>query len=860
MRRIKVKLSPSLEQDDITTRLEEALSKEKENTTEVDAELQAPLDNKQGFDQEAAEVIEGEIKEAEAVEQTTLADETAPGVTEEVIETTDEVTDVVNDTESTTVEKVIEVADTETPLEQSILSEDPLAQTPVEETVDAEVPTEELPVAGGEVTDLVAEAVVQTTTGEAQETAVVSFVDKIKASFDIAKSKGFEGQFEDFLNSLTESISTKETEIVSNPLGTTDGSGDLIEPESKASELDEAASSEVVEEVTDSETTEQTDIGVIDETSEVVDSETQAAEVVETTDTTTDEVTEEEGIVDAVEEPTETEQTEDDSTVEETIETSPEASGEVPEQTTDGSVPQNTDTTETVEVEVPMGSEEESAEVTENTVEETTEQSEDTNLNGEPVEDEASEEKPTEEDTTEDGGVEEPEGTDDESLNDYIEGIDEDESELNDTDEMIVEAVDTSSRLGRIAELVKSAIEETKEGDEDDVSGSLAKIAQIATECLIDKVGIEKPASTSVSVESFGDRSSVLYQYEVSLEDIKDTLQKIIEAIMKAIEAAMAWVAEQYRNIQLTVGITERKIKSLRAKLADTSGNPNSKIIENASLVSVLHKGGQMSSTPSKDILQVSKLSSAVYKNLTDWVLDNVEATIVKNMMALKQKQDPEFTFDNQSYNGQDLAPVNDPVKEGFISADEKKLYQIAKGAELPGGKALVLFAPLPDEPDANPIGKMINGDNKNRVLRSGKFGVKLMDYIPNDDVHVGKDLSVLSESEMSDTLDAVEHLLKNLQEYKEVKPKIDKVRGKVKMFALSFKVGSQFEVLPSGDLHSLAAMYSSAVRTIDQPAIAFTNYSLKLISAALQYVNLSMKQYEVESTAGVADDNLATA
>lgn len=560
MRRIKLKLSPSLEQEDITQTLEDALQEEK-----------------------------GEVST--------------------------DVTPTENTDQST---EVTEVAETET----SITDTDP---------------------ADNEVIDNVTDVVVDASEGVTSESPAANFASKIKDSFDAAVEKGFTGTFDDFLVTLTDNITQKESssDINSNALGTTDGTGDVVEPESKVAEIEETAETDdTIEEET-----------AVSETEEV--SEPEEEEESEEAPEASEEVNDVEDTVDEV-----TEEIPADKTDE-----APDTTDETPE----------SDTTEEVSEEEPVS-----------------EEPADTNLNGEEVpEGEGEEETPKADE------VEDPEGTDDESLTEYAEEIVGEEEEEED-DEMVEEALDTSERLGRIAEIVKEAAEEAKEGDDDDVNESLAKIAELATECLQDKVGIAPSERVTFSNESFNDKAGVMYRYETSLESIKDTVKAIYDSIIKYIKKLIDTIKEFTRKskikLKLTISKTKKLLNSVREKKKENDTTQNDSNVKEKTekvddpyitdqrLKLMLMPGGEVvdnySKKHNKDLLMIREVANyihsktnVIFTSITDFMksLGNSDLESIKKKLHESEDQ----FFDKIPGFGTDL--INSSSKNS-LTIDRKYL------------------------------------------------------------------------------------------------------------------------------------------------------------------------------------------
>lgn len=730
MRRIKLKLSPSLEQEDITQTLEDALQEEK-----------------------------GEVST--------------------------DVTPTENTDQST---EVTEVAETET----SITDTDP---------------------ADNEVIDNITDVVVDATEGDTSESPAASFAGKIKDSFDAAVEKGFTGTFDDFLVTLTDNITQKESssDINSNALGTTDGAGDVVEPESKVTEIEETAE-------TDDEIEEENAVSETEEVSEP-DEEEESEEAPETPE----EVSDVEDTVDEVAEETPADETD-----------------ETPEP----------ESTEEVSEEEPVS-----------------EEPADTNLNGEEVpEGEGEEETPKADE------VEDPEGTDDESLTEYAEEIVEEEE--SEDDEMVEEALDTSERLGRIAEIVKEAAEEAKEGDDDDVNESLAKIAELATECLQDKVGIAPNERITFSNESFNDKAGVMYRYETSLESIKDTVKKIFEAVVEFIEKIGRWMMEKYRNIQLSVGVTGKKLDALEKKAKSIKGNPSSDKLEASYLIKELNIGGSVSANQSSEINKVTVMAGNIYGVMTTWV-KGVVGKAIETQEKLKATNPGYSTIDFPTPDIQSfgLFELNETAKKRYTRKFESfgNTLRVARSSELPGQKAIVLVSPMPNSNEegskmSEKLKEIFGAKNSNyvRALSNNAISLTLTNYEEEDEntfVNESNELPTLTPEQIKASIASLKELYKVVGTYKKVQAELSKQRNYISRSAKYLTTLDKVDKL-SGyqlketDLGKLAGIYRTVARMCDEPTTSFTTYAIKYINAQIAYIGKSIQQYETatETKAKMSD------
>lgn len=793
MRRVRVKYYPSLEEG-VEDQLDQALQDEKEKEAATNSELKTPLDNTDGF----------------------TNSDTPPSA----------------------------------PVEDEISIDVP-EKTPAESA--AESTSETPPESTGDVSNVIAEEVVRQSSGE-DDQGLKAFVQKMKDSYSLAQGNGFEGSFDEFLANLTQSITEKENEVVSNPLGTTDGSGDVVTPESEVPSEQAEVSGEV----------ENTDDTLPEKPVDVPSEEATGEAAV--TDDTTGEASEV-----PVEESTAPEGSDAPLDTEET--TTPESSEEIVESTSENPAPEagseenpeevpGKGAGESIEATPEVEFTEAPTEASEETPEEGSEEhSTDTNLNGEEVPDDAKE--PTAEE------VPEPAATDDESLNEYIDKVDDEQEEADDTAAMVEEAEDSSSRLGRIAEIVQDAVAEAKatgsEEDSEKVTESLAKIAEIANECYTTRFGIKPRYSIFVANEDLREALTPVQRCEVSLEAMGDTLKVIWEAILKAIEAAAEWFNDIWRKIQLNTGLMKKHLDNLQ-KVVDTSEESAGGVKMNSPrLWNNLAEDGIVKNQ-ALEINRLTDVAKSVYSDMNDWVVETARTTTRLAYGFIGKPQEFKKSLKKASmpnFKGIQLQASENPVRDGIISLNQEESVStlFATSGLFPGNMRFVMGLPN------TPVEMNRASESDEHVLKgiAKAWGSKYVGvrFTKAENLSSKEDDVVLSLStqEMKSILKSLNELLDSTKGFNQASSKIKSERTKIKQFVYSIRTTNfVMKAVPdkavSGKMKMskysisiIANMLSNAARSLSEPISSFTSYCLKMMAVEMSYISQSLEVANPQAT-----------
>lgn len=495
--------------------------------------------------------------------------------------------------------------------------------------------------------------------------------------------------------------------------------------------------------------------------------------------------------------------------------------------------------------------------------------SEDTNLNGEEIEDES--------DTVEE--VDDPEATDDETLNEYIDEVDKDQEEIDNTDEMVEEATDSSSRLGRIAEIVQDAIQDTEVEGEDgeEVSESLAKIAEIANECYSNRFGIKQKYSLMVSNENLREALTPTQRCEIALEGIGDTAKKIFDAILKAIEASMQWLDDQYKKFLLNTGLMERRLAKIERYIKEADPKATyEKSFKSAKLFNALATDGIIKNQ-ALEINLIFDISKTIYKEVNDWVI-KTGLNIVSIFRAVEKKDTSGITNHDinkitmPTFSGLNLAPVPDPVSKGLITEKEfnESTLIFAMGRVFPGNKAITIAIPNLSveinksvEKNENPLHGL------SRVWGDKKIGVKFSDIVVGNRDMKLDDIPTLTIEEMKSIVVSLKELLIGIKEYNKASDDIKKARKTIKRYvsqlrnanfiyknAFKHNDPNSEKGIGKSSLNYLTNILATANRSLSEPTATFTSYCLRMAAVEMSYIYKSLELHGVKEKADKTDES----
>lgn len=343
-----------------------------------------------------------------------------------------------------------------------------------------------------------------------------------------------------------------------------------------------------------------------------------------------------------------------------------------------------------------------------------------------------------------------------------------------------------------------------------------------AVQHLYQRVGI---VAASPAMESFGGTSSRIQATQVAMEDIREQVKKIWDAIVAFLNKAIAAAVAFYNSVFDASTKMAERAKVLVAKAEAIKGEAKENTFENETLAAKLHIGGQIKVDGIESVVEVATNvfgKAAHYANeLGDEIAADLSDSDIGKVFNEKFSIEP---------HGTDMSKeVTDPSGEGYATPAEG--LALFRGEELPGGQAVFFMTP--------------KGEVKGQAAVDlvGGIGAKVMPF--NTKAGAPKaEIATLSAADAVKMAKAVQELAAKVLEYKAMATKLDEVKKKIAAASAALgKKTPETDEEKSG-LKNAQKVASSVARWIDSPAKDFARYSLITGKAHLDYVELSLKQF----------------
>jgi hypothetical protein len=408
----------------------------------------------------------------------------------------------------------------------------------------------------------------------------------------------------------------------------------------------------------------------------------------------------------------------------------------------------------------------------------------------------------------EQAAAEAPLGENAESLETDLIEVAEDQVEAAEDEIATDEAIDTVEALEQMAIGLESAA----------AAGGLDKhsahVVGIALDAMYARVGFSDSKSMP-ALESFSQVSSRIGATQLAMEEVQTKIAEIWKAIVAQIEKAIAWIKDRLTKIFDAGTKLKARAEALAKRAEGTKGNAKENAIGNARLFGALHQGGNVSGV-------------AAATALTD-AADAVFGAADKQAALAKSLGEAIKAGDASKLSG-DLASIIPGLTKGD-AADGMVSVKSAK--ELPGGKAIVGKVP------ASTAGAELAAGLGKTKLGVSDFG----SAAPNKD-----SVRVLSTSDAARVAKLVSDFADKLKAYQAGASKLSSAKGlivaSVKAYA-SIVASNGKDAAKATEPVQLRLAAARVSGFTDQPAEQFSVYGLGAAKALLDYVELSLKQYE---------------
>jgi hypothetical protein len=379
----------------------------------------------------------------------------------------------------------------------------------------------------------------------------------------------------------------------------------------------------------------------------------------------------------------------------------------------------------------------------------------------------------------------------------------------------IAETADVAEALESIAEVLGQA---AKNGGIDRHS---AAVVAVATDALYARVGVS--TSRFPAMESFGSTSSKAAATKVAMEEIKETVKKIWDAIVAAFKRAIQFVIDFWNKVTDASGKMGKRAEELKKAAGELKGEMTEKEIKNDRIAASLDssKGAGNAEIIGNLVKLVEDVNSG--KNAEKTIVDG--GNVAEALGASK-----EFV---EKFSVKGGAPgANFSEVSGGTAPEGCAVY---KSGELPGRKAVTAIGAKADA----------TGEAAVKAYAESKYEIGAFDPAHKAEEH--KPLATLDKAGITSMAEAAGAIAKALATGKQHADKMNEVKKKVAEKAE--QLGKAAAALEEGSADAKAfadarRVAQAFVRLCDQPAVMITSYAISTGKALCDYAELSIKNY----------------
>lgn len=349
-----------------------------------------------------------------------------------------------------------------------------------------------------------------------------------------------------------------------------------------------------------------------------------------------------------------------------------------------------------------------------------------------------------------------------------------------------------------------------------------AELVEASVESMLKlgRIGVKYKSLGIPTKESFSNRSNRVQLGQVTCEALKDTAKTVWKHIVEAIKKSIEWVRNYFNKIFGAAERLERRAAALLASVAKLGANEDKKDIENDSLYNAIRVNG-------------SPVTSAQLSTL---------AAEAKHLFDAQKKTADEFAKMNI---GDGDANIFQPTAQsyGLKSAPSEVSKRVTAESDVnvscssrfPGETVIYLAIPK----------TATGGDSEAANTFANKIKAGAVALTEKKDE--GKALKPLALNEVTSFAEAIKSFAGTISAYKRNLTDIN--NDKTKFIATLEKFLGKGDGRDAGDKKGESQKKAKANATIfrklmDEPAASFAAHSIRGMSSALQYAELSARQY----------------
>lgn len=396
--------------------------------------------------------------------------------------------------------------------------------------------------------------------------------------------------------------------------------------------------------------------------------------------------------------------------------------------------------------------------------------------------------------------------------------INTDEAEGEVTDAKVEEAVDAVEAL----ESMYIALESAKErggltsGEAYFLNGHLQYIRK--------QMGYEAP---QLRMESFDAPSTKMRATTIAMEGIKEELSRIWEAIKSAIKKSIEWVVNQFNKYFGAAEKLKKRAQALAKAAGETSGVVKEKDFENERIYKALMINGQVNGVPAA-VANMKGVADTVYGPIIAMAEEGAASVIE----ALETIDLSKLGSHLQQLPGFKNVSDADAKSHGYGEAVGG--LELATCGEMMGNKTILLRREKPG----------LTGEEHVEALM--KESAQLIAFNASAKDPSNFKLKTLSLADVEAIAKSAEGVCDELIRYKTKFMKVrDLKNGLIKGIDKAEKAATDdSDKAKAADAKKLARLTQAAANGLDRPAPQFSAYALNVLAAALQYGDLSLRQY----------------
>lgn len=394
--------------------------------------------------------------------------------------------------------------------------------------------------------------------------------------------------------------------------------------------------------------------------------------------------------------------------------------------------------------------------------------------------------------------------------------INADEAAMTAGGDQIDAAVVAADGLETISEQVATA----NEGD--GIDETSAGIIEASVECLlrVARIGVKFNQLGVPSTESFKLRSNRIALGKQTVEALNVSAKSIWKSIVEAIKKSIEWVRNFFNKIFGAAERLEKRARALKDSTTSLTGKADETTLDNDSLYNAVRVNGSPVTTAQiQGIGAAAKKLFAEQKKVTD---EYAKIEVGTGTVPAYPK--------GTDYG---LKPA-DAGTSKRVTAESGVLVFVTE--RFPGES--VVFLAVPGSKAASSAKEATDSAAK---IRAGSVNL-------SDKKDEGKALKVLAIDEIRGMAEAVEKAAGEISEYKRNLTEVNNNKTKFvdKLEKFMSKGDGKSADDSKGDAEKKAKASASAFRKLmDEPAASFASHAVRGLSSALQYAELSARQYE---------------